>query len=166
MYTTYIQNFKTLASFCSWAGRFESCLIANLEDRFSRDVAHIIHVLCKINLANKPPHDKTNKMTVRPAKTQISRGIRPLWSESSLCAQWVAKDPSFLHADSEDSDQTGQMPRLLRLAHSHVVGFVMMRFKCFCMRQTHHIRLSLSVYCICIASRYKRRQREGIPGKN
>ena len=26
--------------------------------------------------------------------------------QSSLCAQWVAKDPSFLHADSEDSDQT------------------------------------------------------------
>ena len=41
-------------------------------------------------------------MTVRPAKTQISLGIRPVWSESSLCAQWVAKDPSFLHADSED----------------------------------------------------------------
>ena len=26
----------------------------------------------------------------------------PVWSESLLCAQWVAKDPSFLHADSED----------------------------------------------------------------
>ena len=46
-------------------------------------------------------------MSVRPAKTQISLGIRPVWSESSLCAQWVAKDPSFLHADSEDSDQIG-----------------------------------------------------------
>ena len=33
--------------------------------------------------------------------------------QSSLCAQWVAKDPSFLHADSEDSDQTGWMPRLI-----------------------------------------------------
>ena len=60
-----------------------------------------------------PRHDKTNKMTVRPAKTQISLGIRPVWSESSLCAQWVAKGPSFLHADSEDSDQTGRMPRLI-----------------------------------------------------
>ena len=37
-----------------------------------------------------------------PAKTQISLGIRPVWSESSLCTQWVAKDPSFLHLDSED----------------------------------------------------------------
>ena len=39
--------------------------------------------------------------------------IRPVWSESSLCAQWVAKDPSFLHADSKDSDQTGRMHRLI-----------------------------------------------------
>ena len=61
----------------------------------------------------EPARDKTNKMTVRPAKTQISLGIRPAWSESSLCAQWVAKDPSFLHADSVDSDQTGRMPRLI-----------------------------------------------------
>ena len=57
---------------------------------------------------NESRHDKTNKMRVRPAKTQISHG-----SESSLCAQWVATDPRFLHADSEDSDQTGRMPRLI-----------------------------------------------------
>ena len=43
---------------------------------------------------------------MRPAKTQISLGIHPVWFEPSLCIQWVAKDPSFLHADSEDSDQT------------------------------------------------------------
>ena len=63
----------------------------------------------------EPRHDKTNKMSVRPAKTQISLGIRPVWSVSSLCAQWVAKDLSFLHADSEDSDQTGRMPWLTRV---------------------------------------------------
>ena len=52
-------------------------------------------------------------MTLRPAKTQISLGNRPVWSESSLCAQWLVKDPSFLHADNEDSDQNGRMPRLI-----------------------------------------------------
>ena len=57
-------------------------------------------------------------MSVRPAKTDQ---IRPVWSESSLCAEWVAKDPSFLHADSEDA----QADRSLRWAHSHYVGFVM-----------------------------------------
>ena len=50
---------------------------------------------------------------MRPAKTQISLGICPVWSESLLYAHWVAEDPSFLHADSEDSDQTGRMPRLI-----------------------------------------------------
>ena len=60
-------------------------------------------------------HDNTNvtKWHVCPAKTQISLGIRPVWSESYLYAQWVAKDPRFPHADGEDSDQTGWMPRLI-----------------------------------------------------
>ena len=61
----------------------------------------------------EPLRDKTNKVSVRPGKTQISLCIHPVWSESSLCTQWVAKGPSFLHADSEDSDQTGQMARLI-----------------------------------------------------
>ena len=42
-----------------------------------------------------------------------SLGIRPVWSEYLLCLQWVVKDPRFLHADREDSDQTGWMPRLI-----------------------------------------------------
>ena len=76
---------------------------------------------------------KPTKWHVRPAKTQISLGIRQVWSESSLCAQWLAKDPpSFLHADSDDSDQTGRMPRLIWVFAGrtcHFVGFVMMRLK-------------------------------------
>ena len=61
---------------------------------------------------------KPTKWPVRPAKTQISLGIRLVWSEPSLCPQWVVKDPSFLHANSEDSEQTRQMPgwsELIRL---------------------------------------------------
>ena len=48
--------------------------------------------------------------------------------QSSMHAQWVAKDPRFLYADSEDSDQTGQMPRLIwdfAGRTCHFVGFVM-----------------------------------------
>ena len=41
---------------------------------------------------------------------QISLVIHPVWSESLLCAQWVAKDPSFLHADREDSIRLGGCP--------------------------------------------------------
>ena len=36
-----IQNFKTLACLCSRAGWFESYLVGNPEDRFSRDEAQI-----------------------------------------------------------------------------------------------------------------------------
>ena len=53
---------------------------------------------------------KPTKWSVCPAKTQISLGIRPVWPESSLCAQWEAKDPRFLHAVRKDSDQSGQFP--------------------------------------------------------
>ena len=39
--------------------------------------------LAKYILIYEPPHDKTNKMTVRQAKTPISLGIRPVLSESA-----------------------------------------------------------------------------------
>ena len=39
-----------------------------------------------INTVNEPQHDKTNKVSVRPAKTQISLGVCPVWWESSLSA--------------------------------------------------------------------------------
>ena len=63
-------------------------------------------------MLNEPPHDKTNKMTVRPAKTD-QPGHPPSLIRVFVCAQWVSKDPSFLHTDSEDSDQTGRIPRLV-----------------------------------------------------
>ena len=54
-----------------------------------------------------------------------------------VCAQWrlrsawaSAKGPRFLHVDSEDSDQTGRMPRLIWVfagRTGHFVGFVMRR---------------------------------------
>ena len=56
---------------------------------------------------------KPTKWHVRPAKTQISLGIRPVWSESSLSA-WRKLGSLATHwAHSEDSDQTGRMPRLI-----------------------------------------------------
>ena len=48
-------------------------------------------------------------------KAQISMGTCLVWSEIPVCIQCVAKDPSFLHADIEDSIQTGRMPRLISL---------------------------------------------------
>ena len=51
-------------------------------------------------------------MAVRPVKTQISLGIRPVWSESSLSA-WRNLGSLATHwVHSEDSDQSRRMPRL------------------------------------------------------
>ena len=74
----------------------------------------------------EPPHDKTNKVAVRLAKSQISLGIHPRWSVSSLCAQRVAKDPSCLHEDSEDLDQTGRNPRLIWVFAGHTVTLLVL----------------------------------------
>ena len=64
-----------------------------------------------------------NKMAVRPAKTQISLGIRPVWSESSL-STWRKLGSLATHwAQSEDSEQTGRMPRLLVLSCRGSVKF-------------------------------------------
>ena len=70
--------------------------------------------------------DRERSHVWRPAKTQISLGICSVWSESSLCTQWVAKDPSFLHADSEDSDQTGWMPRLIWVFAGHTITLLVL----------------------------------------
>ena len=62
---------------------------------------------------NEPRHDKTNSMSVHPAKTQISLGIQPVWSESSLSA-WRNLGSLATHwAHGKNSDQTVRMPRLI-----------------------------------------------------
>ena len=70
---------------------------------------------------------KPTKWPVRPAKTQISLGIRPVWSEPLLCTLWVAKDPNFLQADSKDSGCPGWSASLLGTQS----------FWCFCHEAAH-----------------------------
>ena len=80
---------------------------------------------------------KPTKWSVSPAKTKVSLVIRPVWSESSLSARGIIGSFSYqksaqrrlwsesslsarglgllatTKAHSEDSDQTGRMPRLI-----------------------------------------------------
>ena len=58
-------------------------------------------------------YDKTNKMTRAPGEYSDQPGHPPRLIRVFACAQWVAKVPMFLHADSEDSDQIGRIPRLI-----------------------------------------------------
>ena len=49
-----------------------------------------------------------------------------------LCAQWVGKDPSFLHADNENSNQADAQADLsLRWAHMPFCLFVFLSFFLF-----------------------------------
>ena len=64
-----------------------------------------------------------------PAKTQISLGIRPVWSESLLSA-WRNLGSLATHwAYSVDSDQTGQIPRLIWVFAGHTVILLVLSWR-------------------------------------
>ena len=69
---------------------------------------------------------KQTKWHVRPAKPQISLGIRPVWSEYSLSARRKLGSLATHWALSEDWSNwaVAQADLSLRWAHSHFVGFV------------------------------------------
>ena len=71
---------------------------------------------------------KPKKWHVRPAKTQISLGIRPVWSESSLFT-WRNTGPLTTYwAHSEDwSDWVDAQVDQSLLGTHHFVGFVVRR---------------------------------------
>ena len=73
-------------------------------------------------------HDKPTKWHVRPAKTQISLDIHPVWSESLLYV-WRKLGSLANHlAHSKDSDNIRRMSRLIWVfagRRRHFVGFVM-----------------------------------------
>ena len=81
---------------------------------------------------------KPSKWSVHPAKTSISLGICPVWSESSLCALWVAMDPwsscgeQRLWSDYRTDAQADLSLRCLHRsfcwfchAQAHVLGFAL-----------------------------------------
>ena len=54
------------------------------------------------------------KRTFRHAPSDESdQTVHSHWSESSLCAFWIAKIAKFLHSDKEDSDQTARTRMLI-----------------------------------------------------
>ena len=58
---------------------------------------------------------------------QSGLGIRPIWSESLLCTQWIAKDQRFLHEDREDwSDWVEAQADQSSLGARDLFGFVLL----------------------------------------
>ena len=83
--------------------------------------------LTKDTYWNEPRHDKANKMNVRPAKTQISLGIRPVWSVFTVRMKkaWVLSYPLSAQRRLWPDWADAQADLSLRWAHTHFVGFVM-----------------------------------------
>ena len=113
-----IRNFKPLSSFCDCPDRFESTLVANPEDRFSHDAAH----LSAINAANltvqhssfiNEPPSLIRAFTVRMKKAWVLS--YPMSAQRRLWSDWA----------SAQSDQS------LRWVHTHFVGFVMSQLNYF-----------------------------------
>ena len=91
----------------------------------SNNKKRILHrVLSKQIRATSWQNQQNN---LRPAKTQISLGVSPVWSEPSLSDLRIAKDQRLLHVDSEDSDQTGRMPSLIWVFTGPTNHFVVRR---------------------------------------
>ena len=78
----------------------------------------------------EPRHDKTNKMSVRPAKTQMSLGIRPVLSESSVSAWRKLGSLATRWAHSEDSVQTGRMPMLIWVFAGRTLILLVLSCRC------------------------------------
>ena len=82
---------------------------------------------------------------LRPAKTQISLGIRPVWSESSLSA-WRKLGSLATHwTHSEESDQTGRMPRLIWVFAGSTVTLLVLSYRGSC-----YVTLILTLFSVMI----------------
>ena len=84
--STKASTTMTIGAATSWVSTF--FFIASFKLLLACICVKILHCVSFWEQANscEPRHDKTNKVSVRPAKTKISLGIRPVWSVSSLSA--------------------------------------------------------------------------------
>ena len=84
------------------------------------------HILTLSLLPLRAEKNRRNKCEPNGASGQPRHS--PLWSEYSLCAQSIAVNKKFIHADGEDSDQTELAPRLICVfscsGFSHVVAHI------------------------------------------
>ena len=133
----YIRNFKPLPSSCDCAGRFESTLVTRLNFSVSlqqngmNDAKSAVDLAIYVNVSFVDKYmgrlmTKPTEWSVRPAKTQTSLGIRPAWSESSLSALRKPGSSATHWAQSEGSDQTGRMPRLIWVFAGHTCHSVVL----------------------------------------
>ena len=102
------QNAEKWTMQCMWDTHYTLLIYCYLSKQCIMSNKHIY----------EPQHDKTNKMSVRPAKTQISLGIR-------MKKAWVLSYPLSANEDWSDWADALLSDQSLFWAHTHFVGFVM-----------------------------------------
>ena len=84
-------------------------------------------------IINEPRHDKTKKMAVRPAKTQISLGIHPLWSVFAVRMKkpWILSYPFSIQRKIWSVWADAKADLSLRRAHTYFVMSRLIYFSSF-----------------------------------
>ena len=86
---------------------------------------------------------KPTKWSVPPTKTHLY----PVWSEPSLLASWVTKDPNLLQADVEDWSDWANAQAYLSTGHcDDFVILQLMRKTWICHTRTTKVQISLCIY--------------------
>ena len=116
-YRSYIQNFKDLSSISEQAA-------LSLTWSHNTEADYLVTRLIKL-LPSKVLFQLKKIWQNKQNNLCAKLRLRSAWAsfqsdQSSLCAQWVAKDPMFLHAE----DQTDQTPRLIWVFAGHTGHFV------------------------------------------
>ena len=97
-----------------------------------------------LSLILEPRKSHKGRSTTKSTKWHV----RPVWSESSQCALRIAENSMILHANSEDSDQTGRMHRLICVfvgRKGHFDGFVMLR-----LIRYEYTRIDFILFCFFV----------------
>ena len=110
---------------------------------------------------------KPTKWFVRPAKTQISLGIRPVWAESSLSAWRKLGSLATYWAQAKTLIRLGGWPAdlSLRWAHSHFVGFVMRRLIC-CRSSSNNSDICWNSHLVIFSESFRHTQRTALCSDN
>ena len=103
---------------------------------------------------------KPTNWSVRPAKTPISLGNRPVWSVFAVrsMGSWGF---NIYSCDSEDTDRTGRMSRLIWIfagRKGHFDAFVMRRVKHATAREAYRLVLPSLDELITVLSRTRRHE--------
>ena len=100
-----------------------------------------------------PQHEKTNKISVCPVKTQISLSIHPVWSVFAVRMKkaWALNYPLSAQRRRWSDWADAKADLNFRWAHSHFVGFVMSRLKSSWLSVCAVLFCAVHLNCLCFS---------------